>query len=182
MQPQPSLWSCQASLSFIVFYFQFLKKIPTFVLDCQIIQNTAQAKMRICKQSVHINYHCVDRAVCQSCSFYDDEMQNFAKFSSTTKYSWLPRRNAFSWPKSKSLKKYILPALQKQPSIRSASQSSSETISIQILLLFKLVQASKVDKTNDGQFKRCTCKSCIQQRVRRENLRVHMKNKHNVAP
>jgi len=95
--------------------------------------------------------HSETEQVCQSCRFYDDEMQNVANCCSSTKYSWLPTRNAFSSPNLNLWrKKHILPALQKQPSIRSASGSSSEKISIQILLLFKLVQASKVDKMNDG--------------------------------
>jgi len=89
-------------------------------------------------------------------------MQKFAKFCSSTKYSWLPMRNVFFHQKIKIGENIFCSAVQKR--FKSGSKAVQkraqhpicrqkvlpEKISIQILLLFKLVQASKVDKMNDG--------------------------------
>jgi len=77
-------------------------------------------------------------------------MQKFAKFCLSTKYSWLPTRNPFFIGKSKSVEINFAAQFKAAQHPICRQKVLPEKISIQILLLFKLVQASKVDKMNDG--------------------------------
>ena len=132
-----------------------------------------EAKRRGCINKVCISISNVETEhVCWSCSFCD-EMQKFAKFCSSTKYSWLPMRNVFFSIENQNWWKYILQRGSKAgPASDLPSKSftwkdiNSNSIAIQTSPSLKGWRDEWRNSSNDAFASS------------RENVRVHVKSKH----
>lgn len=107
----------------------------------------ASKAMMIYKQSVHINYQCVDRANFLKLQFFLMKCKSLQNSASQQNTLGCQRGMIFPDRKIKTLAEIYI---QKHPICRQKFYLKR----FQILLLFKLVQASKVDKMNDGVVQR----------------------------